>query len=95
MPPAKKQEFETVFNKLFETNIEWHRMKLEDLITLATIFSDPKILISKLGGEVEKEVARKRLIDVGVEIVEETLGTLDGPLARLYKRLAGKEEKKK
>jgi len=90
----KKQDYKRVFNKLFETNIEWDRMRLEDLIILATIFNDPKALISKFGGEVEKEAARKRLIEVGVEAFEDALETLDGPLARLYKRVVGKEKGK-
>jgi len=94
MAKEKKLDYERVFNKLFETNIEWHRMKLEDLVTLATIFNDPKVLISKLGVEAKKEVARKRLIEVGVEVFEDAMENLDGPLARLYKRLVKKEKDK-
>ena len=92
MPTPKKQDYERVFNKIFECNIEWHRMRLEDLVKLATVFDDPKVLISKLGGEAEKEVTRKRLLEVGVEMFEDALGAFDGPLARLYKRLVEKKK---
>lgn len=92
--PAKKEDYSKVFNKIFGTDIEWNRLKLEDLITLATLFNSPDILISRLGGEVEKQVARKRLFDVGVEMFESVIDKWEGPLATLYKKLVGEEPKK-
>lgn len=91
--PAKKEDYTKVFNKLFDTNIEWHRLKLEDLITLATLFNNPELIISKFGGKLEKQVTRKRLVDVGVEMFEEIIDKWEGPLATLYKKLVGEKEK--
>lgn len=90
--PAKKEDYEKVFNQLLGLEIEWRRLKLEDLIQLATLFNNPEILISKFGGKIEKEVTRKRLVDVGMEILDEIADKWEGPLAQLYKRLVGKEK---
>lgn len=93
--PAKKVDYEKVFNKLLKTNIEWRRLKLEDLIQLATILNNPEIFISKLGGKIEKQVTRKRLLDVGLEVIEDLAKNWEGPLASLYKKLVVEDKEEK
>lgn len=92
--PAKKEDYEKIFNRILDINIEWHRLKLEDLIQLAVVFNHPEILIKKIGGKLEREVTRKRILDVGAEILEGVLSEWEGPLAKLYKKVIGKEEQK-
>jgi len=67
---------------------------LEDLVTLATLFNNPEILVSRLGTKIGKEVARKRLVDVGLEMLEEIAIKWEGPLATLYKKLMGEGKTK-
>lgn len=90
--PAKKEDYEKIFNKIFGTDIKWSKLNLEDLIQLATLFNSPEILISRLGGKIEKQVTRKRLVNVGVEMLEEIIDKWEGPLATLYKKLVGEEK---
>jgi len=46
--PSKK-EYETVFNQILGTEMEWSRMTKEDLAVLAHILNHPKELCFKLG----------------------------------------------
>ena len=91
---AKKADYQKVFNQMFGTNIKWEKMNLEDLIQLAVLFNNPKLLVSKLGGKFQQQVTRKRLLDIGVEMLEELAEKWEakGPLIVLAKKVLGKEE---
>jgi len=85
--PAKKVEYERIFNELLGTDIKWSRLRLEDLIQLAVLFNNPEILLKKLGvtDEVRKEETKKRLGDIILELAEQW----EGPLARAIRRRIG------
>jgi len=91
---AKKSDYQKVFNQMLGTNIKWEKMNLEDLIQLAVLFNNPKLLVSKLGGKFQQQVTRKRLLDIGVEMLEELAEKWEakGPLIVLAKKVLGKEE---
>lgn len=91
---AKKLDYAKVFNQMFGTNIKWEKLNLEDLVQLAVLFNDPKLLVSKLGGKFQQQVTRKRLLDIGVEMLEELAEKWEakGPLITLAKKVLGKEE---
>ena len=85
--PAKKEEYEIVFNKLLGTNIKWSKLNLEDLIQLAVLFDNPELFLKKLGvgEELHKEEARKRLADVAMDFID----GWEGPVAKALKKLVG------
>jgi hypothetical protein len=82
--PARKGDYEKIFNELLEMNIKWSNLRLEDLIQLAVLFDNPELLAKKLGisGEIHKEESRRRLGDVIIELAD----SWEGPLAKLIRR---------
>jgi len=82
-----KQEYEEVFNKLLDTNIKWSRLRLEDLIQLATLFNNPEIFVKKLGvtEEVHKAESKKRLGDIVLDLAE----SWEGPVAKAFRKFVG------
>jgi len=88
----EKKHFEEVFNKLLGMDIRWSKLPKEDLIVLATFFSNPELLVSKLGATFQKEAARKRLIEVGLEALDEVASQWKGPLAQLVRKIAGRKD---
>lgn len=89
-----KEEYSKVFNKILGTDIDWARLKLEDLIQLGTLFNHPEIFLSKLGVELKKEMGRKRLVEIGIDFLEEIANKWEGPLAQLFKKAMKKESGK-
>lgn len=89
---AKKSDYQKVFNQMLGTNIKWEKLNLEDLIQLATLFNNPELLVSKLGATFQKEAARKRLIEVGLEAMDEIASQWKGPLAQLVRKIAGRKD---
>lgn len=87
MMPAKKEDYEKTFNELLETNIKWSNLRLEDLIQLAVLFSNPEILVKKLGvsEEVHKSESRKRLGDIVLELAD----SWEGPVAKALRKFVG------
>jgi len=84
---VKKDEYEKVFNKLLDTNIKWSRLRLEDLIQLATLFNNPEIFVKKLGvtEEVHKAESKKRLGDIVLDLAE----SWEGPVAKALRKFVG------
>ena len=87
--PAKKEEYEVVFNKLLGTDIKWAKLNLEDLIQLAVLFDNPELFLKKLGvtDQLHQEEAKKRAGDVLMDLIN----TWDGPGVRALKKLLGTE----
>lgn len=85
--PAKKEDYEKTFNELLDTNIKWHYLRLEDLIQLAVLFSNPEILVKKLGvtEAVHKAESKKRLGDIVLDLAE----SWEGPVAKALRKLVG------
>ena len=86
-----KADYEKTFNELLGLDLKWSNLRLEDLIQLAFLFSNPELLIKKLGAsdEIQKTEARKRLGDIVIEVADrlhEDLGW-EGPIIRALKRL--------
>ena len=82
-----KQSYEDTFNELLDTSIKWSNLRLEDLIQLAVLFSNPEILVKKLGvsGEIHEAESRKRLGDIVLELAD----NWEGPLAKALRKLTG------
>lgn len=93
--PAKKEDYEKIFNKIFGTNIKWSKLSLEELMELAVLFNHPEVLYEKLGVEAKQEMGRKRLVEVGVDVLTEAVekSKWDGPLIQLAKKVLGVEKK--
>ena len=83
--PAKKDEYEVVFNKLLGTNIKWSKLNLEDLIQLAVLFDNPILFLKKLGvtEELQKDETRKRVGHIVLELAE----GWEGPVVKTLKKL--------
>lgn len=94
--PAKKEDYEKIFNKIFGLQIQWSKLNLEDLIQLAVLFNNPSLLLEKLGVEAQKEVGRKRLVEVGVDWLTDLIESAqwDGPLIQLARKTFGTEKEK-
>jgi len=85
--PAKKQDYERVFNELLGTDIKWSKLNLEDLIQLAVLFENPELLLKRLGvsEELRKTEAKKRIADVLLELAKDW----PGPAAQALRKLIG------
>ena len=83
----KKKEYEETFNKLLGMDIEWGRLKIEDLVKLTMLFNNPELLFKKLGMTSEIETSRKRILKAGIETAREVAAEWQGPLARFLKRV--------
>lgn len=92
--PAKKADYEKIFNKLLGVNIKWSRLNLEDLIELAVLFNHPETFLERLGVPVPKEMSRRRLVEVGIDAIKEWSERWEGPLAQLARRFLSEEEGK-
>jgi hypothetical protein len=88
-----KAEFEETFNKLLGTSIKWSLLRYEDLVELAVLFNNPDVLLKKLGIEAEREMVRRRLVDVGLDAVREFTQDWQGPLARILRRILAEERR--
>ena len=90
--PAKKADYEKIFNKLLGVNIKWSRLNLEDLIELAVLFNHPETFLERLGVPLQKEMGKRRLVEVGIDVLKEWSENWEGPLARLVRRVVSEEE---
>lgn len=90
--PAKKADYEKIFNKLLGTDIKWSRLNLEELVELAVLFNHPETFLDRIGVPVLKERGRKRLVEAGIDILKEWSEKWEGPLARLVRRAISEEE---
>lgn len=95
-----KEDYEKIFNKLWSVEVDWSKLNLEDLIKLAVIWSEPELVLSKLGIEAQKEISRKRLVEVGIDWVEDFVKNIpqeakNRPLVRLARKAFGVEESTK
>jgi len=82
--PSKKSEYELVFNELFDTNIKWSNLRLEDLIQLAVLFDNPELFIKKLGisGEIHKEESKRQkgfLLEMADELMDTCCALIEQP----------------
>jgi hypothetical protein len=87
-----KEEYAQVFNKLLGTTIHWEKLSLEDLVQLATLFNHPEIFLEKLGATVKQEMGRRRLVEVGIDVLKDWADKWEGPLAQLVRRIMAEEE---
>jgi len=82
---SKKEEYSKAFNELLGTDIRWERLTKPELTQLAVLFSNPEILVKRLGVKTRKRVLRDRL----AKVIDE-LG-LEGPVINLIKDLLREE----
>lgn len=85
--PAKKEDYEKVFNEILDTDIKWRNLRLEDLIQLAVLFDNPELFVKKLGigSEIHKEESKRRLGDIILELAD----TWEGPVAKALRKFVG------
>ena len=57
-----KEEYNSLFNKLFGLDLDWTRMKKEDLAQFAVQLSHPEVFLENLGvsSEVHKEESKRQ-----------------------------------
>lgn len=88
--PTKKQ-YEKVFNKVLGTDIEWSKMKKEDMVQFAVLLNNPEIIMKKIG---EGGGSKNTLL---YEAAKEFLSYWDGPVAKVLRVMTesgGKTKKK-
>lgn len=80
-----KQDYEDTFNELLDTSIKWRNLRLEDLIQLTVLLSNPEILMKKLGmsGEIHEMESRKRVRDFLFEFTDKWKFPLANALRKL------------
>ena len=105
----KKKKYSKVLNEIFETNIKWEKLDIEDLIQFAVLVEHPTILMDKLkpmmptghplpqGQQPERQskLFTGELATIGAGFLEKIIKTHDGPLVNMAKGILSdlKEEK--
>lgn len=85
-----KKDYEEAINTVLETDIEWSRLKKDDLVEFATILSEPEVITKRLG--IESEPSEKQRIGGRVMNASKyLLDELNGPGARFLKSLLEEE----
>lgn len=88
---ASKKEYEKIFNELLGVNVKWSLLPKEDLAQLAVVFSNPEVLLKKLGydDEIKNEAVKQKLMDAMKNFVR----NYDGPIVKTLRELMLKREK--
>lgn len=86
-----KEDYEEVYNDLLGIDINWSKLPLEDLKALSVLFSNPELLVRKLGyksdKEKKREKRREKIIETGENLVLDRLDKGKGPISKLYRKL--------
>jgi hypothetical protein len=83
-----KEEYKRIFNELLGVNVGWEKLNKEELASLAAIFSNPEVLLEKLGVKRDpKEKVAEGLTELAM--------AWEGPLIRLLKSLAERRKEVK
>ncbi|MBA7607194.1 hypothetical protein ES703_14352 [subsurface metagenome] len=88
--PTKK-EYSEAFNAIFGLEIDWTKLKVEDLVQLAMLFGNQELLLKKLGIGTEANEKQQRIVLAGMESLREFVEHWDGPLARLVRKVTALE----
>ena len=88
--PTKK-EYSQAFNTIFGVDINWTKLKVEDLVQLAMLFGNEELLLKKLGIGAEADEKQQRIVLAGMESLREFVEHWDGPLARLVRKVTTPE----
>lgn len=83
-----KKEFEEALNEALDTDIEWSRLKKEDLMEVATLFSHPEVLFDQLEYKSEADKPVNKLLSLGEKWYEGS----PGPVASTLRELLGDSE---
>lgn len=80
-----KKDYAEALRELLDTDIEFEKMKKEDLEKLVEMFSEPKKLIKRLGIEEEekKRITRDHIKEKAKKVIEER----DGPVVNIIQTL--------
>lgn len=78
-----KEEYSSLLNKLFLLDLDWTRMKKEDLAQFAVQLTHPEVFLENLGvsSEVHKEESQKQFGFLH-DAMDELRDTWPGPLAK-------------
>jgi len=87
-----KKDYSDALNKLLGVNIDWTKLSYDDLVTLTVLFSNPDILMKRLGvkaASIDEQRLKllKRLGRRGVKGLRK-LG-FEGPVVELLEELLG------
>lgn len=88
--PTKK-EYSEAFNTILGLDIEWTKLKVEDLVQLAMLFGNQELLLKKLGIGTEADEKQQRIVLAGMETLRDFVEHWDGPLARLVRKVTAPE----
>lgn len=89
---SSKAEYERIFNELFGVSVRWSRLSKEELAQLAVVFTNPEILLEKLGytEKLRNEAVRQKLINTAQEFIQ----SYDGPLINALRNVIYLRDKK-
>lgn len=88
-----KSEYSTTFNSVLGLDIDWTKLKVEELVQLAVLFNHPQLLLQKLGIKQEGEAGQKRLVEAGIDTLKEIAGNWEGPIARFLRKVIDEPKK--
>ena len=82
---ASKKDYEKIFNELLGVNVKWSLLPKEDLAQLAVVFSNPEVLLKKLGynEEIKNEAVKQKFMEAFRNFVE----NYDGPLIKTLRQI--------
>lgn len=95
MKMPTKREYSDTFNKILGLEIDWTKLKTEELVQLAMIFSTPDLLLKKLGVGPEVDEGQRRLVTAGVDTLRGFVENWDGPLARFVRKVMDQDAQPK
>lgn len=79
----KKKKYEESLNEALDADISWSRLNKEDLVELTMLFSEPKVLLERLGYETESDKPVDKLMDLGKTWYEKAPGPVASSLRGL------------
>jgi len=90
MVEPTKEELSAVLNEFLGTNIKFHKLSKDDLVELATVINNPKIICKEYVNDIrKKENPKEKVIEGIVDIARKW----DGPIVRKLKQIATDPDK--
>lgn len=84
----KKRKIGDILNELLGTSIDWEKLSIEDLVTLAKLFTNPDKIFERIKRAREKtQEAINNLKKLVKDIAVSFIKYWDGPIIRALKRV--------
>lgn len=85
-----KKDYEEAINTVLETDIEWSKLKKDDLVKFAQMLNEPEQLMEKLGVEADSDAKPfERAIDIGEKLGKKWVKHSNGPIAKRLREQFG------